>query len=143
MLAVSRRTLEILAALVWTVGGVVLLIKGSSLLMEARALRPGACWPWLGLPAALVLGTIQARTLFRKSCRKNLARIASLERPRAWQFFRPGFFLALAVMILTGAVLSRLAHGNYPLSIGVGALDLILAVSLLGSSPVAWRGEQL
>jgi hypothetical protein len=142
MLAVSRRTLRTLAAVVWTVGGVVLLVKGSSLLIQAHPLSPAVPWHWLGLPAALLLGTAQAMALFRKNCRKNLDRIATLERPRIWQFFRPGFFLALTAMILTGATLSRLAHGNYALSVGVGVLDLTLAVSLLASSPVAWRGGE-
>jgi hypothetical protein len=139
MATVSTRSLNVLAALVWYIGGIVLLLKGGSLLAEAASLRPGLAWPWLAIGLALLAGGLKARFLFSRSCEKNLARIAALERPRIWQFFRPGFFVALAVMILTGAVLSRLAHNHYAALIAVATLDLALAVALLGSSYVFWR----
>ena len=139
LLVVSGRSLRILAALVWYVGGIVLLLKGGSLLVEADALKPEEGWPWLAAVAGLFLGGLKAKFLFSKSCQKNLARIAALDRPRIWQFFRPGFFVALMVMILVGATLSRLAHNNYPLLIGVAILDLGIAIALLGSSYVFWK----
>ena len=79
MLRVSPRTLNVLAALVWYLGGIVLLTKGGSLLVEAKSLRPGQVWPWLAIVVALIAGGLQARFLFSKSCRKNLDRIAALE----------------------------------------------------------------
>jgi hypothetical protein len=139
MLVVSIRSLNILAALVWYVGGIVLLLKGGSLLVEADALKPEQDWLWLAAAAGLFLGGLQAKFLFSKSCQKNLVRIAALDRPRIWQFFRPGFFVFLTVMILTGATLSRLAHNNYPFLIGVAILDLGIAIALLGSSYVFWK----
>ena len=139
MLVASTRRLKILAALVWYIGGIVLLLKGSSLLVEAESLRPEQNWPWLAVVAGLFLGGLQAKYLFSESCRKNLDRIAALERPKLWQFFRPGFFVMLTLMILAGATLSRLAHNNYPFLIGVGTLDLSLATALLGSSYVFWK----
>ena len=150
MFNVSARTLVILAALIWVIGGLVLLGKGGSLLLEAEALQPGETqsygmpfpWPWLALVAALLLGSLKARYLFAKSCRKNLVRIAALDRPRLWQFFRPGFFLLLAVMIAAGATLSRLAQGSYPFLIAAATLDLSIAVALLGSSSVFLRNKR-
>lgn len=139
MLVVSTRTLKILAALVWCVGGTLLLFKGGSLLVEADALQPEEGWPWLAAVAGLLLGGLKAKFLFNRSCQRNLDRIAALDRPRVWQFFRPGFFTALAVMILVGATLSRLAHNNYPFLIGVAILDLGIAIALLGSSHVFWK----
>jgi len=136
---VSARTLNLLAAAVWIIGGLVLLWKGGSLLVQAEGLQPDRVWPCLAVVAALLLGGLKGRSLFRKSCQRNLERIAALEQPKIWQFFRPGFFLALAVMIATGATLSRLAHGNYPFLIAVATLDLSLAVALLGSSTVFWK----
>jgi len=138
-LTTSARCLNLLAAAVWYVGGSVLLWKGGSLLVEAEFLDPGQAWPWLGLGAALLLGGLEAGTLFARSCRKNLDRIAALEQPKIWQFFRPGFFVALAIMIATGAALSRLAHGTYPFLIAVGTLDISLATGLLASSYVFWK----
>lgn len=138
-MTVSIRTLNLLATAVWIVGGLVLLWKGGSLLVEAEALLPDQVWPWLAAVVALLVGGLKGRSLFRKSCQRNLARIAALEQPKIWQFFRPGFFLALAVMIATGATLSRLAHGHYAFLIAVATLDLSLAVALLGSSTVFWK----
>jgi hypothetical protein len=139
MLVVSTRTLNILAALTWYIGGIVLMLKGGSLLAEAEALEPHQAWPWLAIVAGLFLGALQAKFLFSRNCRKNLERIAALSQPRIWQFFRTGFFLALVVMILTGAALSRLAHGHHPFLIGVAIVDLSLATGLLGSSYVFWK----
>jgi hypothetical protein len=138
-MTVSRRTLNILAAVVWYIGGFVLLVKGGSLLLEADSLRPEQNWPWIFVAVGLLLGGLQARYMFSRSCRKNLDRIKALDYPRIWQFFRPRFFLLLALMILTGATMSRLAQGHYRSLIAVGALDLSLAMALLGSSIVFWQ----
>lgn len=124
----------------WCIGGTILLLKGGSLLVEANALKPEGLGPWLAAGGGLLLGALKARYLFTRSCRKNLERISALEQPRVWQFFRPWFFFALAIMILAGVTLSRLAHGNYPFLIGVATLDLGIAFALLGSIPVFWKG---
>jgi hypothetical protein len=138
MLVVSTYSLKILAALIWYIGGIMLILKGRSLLVEADALKPEQVWPWLAIVAGLFLGGLQAKYLFSKSCQRNLDRIDTLDRPRIWQFFRPGFFAALTVMIFVGATLSRLAHNNYPFLIAVAAVDLNIGIALLGSSYVFW-----
>ncbi len=139
LLVVSTRSLKILAALVWYVGGIILLLKGSSLLLEADALKPEQGWPWLAAVAGLLFGGLKAKFLFTKSCHKNLDRIVALEHPKLWQFFRPRFFVMLTLMILVGATLSRLAHNNYIFLIGVAILDLSIAIALLGSSYIFWK----
>lgn len=136
---VSPRALVILAALVWYIGGIVLLVKGSGLLFEAESLYPSQFWPWLSTLTGLSLGGVKSHYLFSHRCRQNLARIAALERPRIWQFFRPGFFVALALMILAGATLSRLAHGDYLFLQLVAIVDMSIGTALLGSSTVFWR----
>jgi hypothetical protein len=87
----------------------------------------------------LIVGSLKARFLFFRSCRKNLRRIKALDRPRLWQFFRPGFCVALAAMITLGASLSRMAHGNYSFLISVAILDLSIGVALLTSSIIFWK----
>ena len=139
MPTVSTRTLNILAAIVWYGGGLVLLLKSGSLLREATALHPELFWPAVALSLGLAIGGVKARYLFSRSCRKNLSRISTLEEPKFWQFFRPRMFFFLAVMISGGATLSRLAQDNYLLLCGVAALDLTIAVALLGSSYVFWQ----
>jgi len=136
---VSHRTLNILAAVVWYAGAAALLRKGIALLAESRRQDPDSECLFLALGAALLLGGLKARFLFSRSCRRNLARIAALEDPRAWQFFRPGFFAALALMITTGALLSRLAHADPRFVCFVAAVDLTIGIALLGSSWVFWR----
>jgi hypothetical protein len=139
MLTVSTRTLNIIAAFVWYVGSIVLLLKGGSLLIEAHLLRTGLDWPWLAALAGLFIGGLKAKFLFSKICEKNLARIGALDQPKIWQFFRPGFFVFLIIMILVGATLSRLSHNNYTFLIGMAILNLSIAIALLGSSYVFWK----
>jgi len=136
---VSTRSLRILAALIWYVGGMVLLLKARSLLAEAKALQPDLIWPWLAAVAGVFLGGIKAKLVFRKACSRNLERIATLDRPRIWQFYSLKFLLALTVMILAGVTLSRLAHGNYPFLMGVAMLDFGIGIALVGSGHLYWR----
>jgi hypothetical protein len=139
----SKRTLKVLAAIVWVVGGMVLLLKGFGLLAQANDLRTGHHWPSIAVAAGLLIGGLKAKYLFRNACQKNLARIDALARPKIWRFFRPWFFLFLAAMILAGATLSRLAQGNYPFLIAVAVLDLSIATALLVSSRVFWNSSIL
>ncbi len=135
----SHRTLTIIAALFWYVGGLVLFAKGAGLLWEAKSLKPYAFWPWAAAVAALLIGGLKARFLFAPSCRQNMIRISALNQPRIWQFFKPVFFMLLFTMILAGIILSSLSHGNYPLLLGLATLDLSIATALFGSSYVFWR----
>ena len=138
LFTVSARTLNILAALVWYIGGIRLLQKGISLLAEANEMEPSLAWPWIAGFVGLFLGGLKAKYLFTNSIRKNLIRIDGLSPPKIWQFFSPAFFAALTIMILAGVILSRMAHDNYPYLIGVAILDLGIAIALLGSSYVYW-----
>jgi hypothetical protein len=142
-LKTSPGILRTLAALVWYIGAAVLILKGSSLLAEAHDLQPGRFWPAIAVAAGLLIGGLKGILLFTKSCHKNLDRIAGLAEPKLWQFFRPGFFLALALMISAGATLSRLAHGHFKGLIAVAILDLSIGTALLLSSYVFWKRKTL
>ncbi len=138
-MTVTHNFLKILAALTWYTGGVVLALKGGALLTEAALLSPKQGWTWLALAGGISLGVLKARYIFINNCRRNLDRIASLTEPRIWQFYRPGFFLFLALMIIAGATLSTLSHGNYSTLITVATVDISIATALLGSSHIFWR----
>jgi hypothetical protein len=138
-LIVSNRILNILAAIVWYTGGIVLLLKGSNLLIDADTIKPEKYWPQLAAITGLFFGSLKARFLFNKSCQKNLNRIAALNRPRIWQFFRIRFFVALIIMITMSVILSGLVHNNYIILISVAILDLSISIALLGSSYVFWK----
>ena len=133
------RMLNILAALAWCTGGAVLLVKGGRLLAGSVSLFPGPGWPWGVAVAGLLLGAVKGKLIFSGSCKKNLRRISSLRHPRIWQFFSPGFFFLLLLMIVAGAVLSRLAYTSLPALVGVAVLDLAVGAALLASSRVFWQ----
>ena len=132
-------TLKTLAAAIWYLGALALLLKGGSLLREAHALLGQAHPPLLAASAGLLTGVVKDRYIFSRSCKRNLKRIDQLARPRPWQFFRLRFFFALGLMITTGGALSRLAQGNVSGLLCVGGLDLALATALLLSSRHFWR----
>ena len=133
MLAVSKKTLRTIAAVVWLSGGIVLLLKSASLFAQATALRPDATWAWLAIATGILIGAAKARFLYKGFCRKNLDRIAALSDPQFWQAFRPGFYLFMATMVLLASALSRLAIGNYSGLLAMVILDISIAVALLGS----------
>jgi hypothetical protein len=139
VLTVSKRTLRILAAIVWYAGSISLLVKAGSLILEARMLRPDSDWPQLAMIAGLFAGGLKAWLLFSKVCAQNLARIAALRTPQVWEFYRLRFYFFLILMIAGGAALSRLAHDNFPFLMGVAILDLSIGTALLGSSYVFWK----
>ena len=139
----TKKTLVYLAAAVWYIGGIMLFRSGLELVIQAQELKEGTLWPAIFILSGIVLGIIQVLFIFRHSCRKNLQRINQLEDPRLWQFFRPGFFLALAIMITSGILLNHFAQGHYFFMLTVGAVDFALTISLLGSSYVFWTDFRL
>ena len=136
---VSRRTLIITAAIVWYGGGISLLFKGGALIKNAYAIDPQSIWTYLAPIFGIMIGLLKGRFLFSKGCDKNIIRIKALSDPSIWQCFRPGMLLFLAVIIPTGAWMSRAATGNYTFLCLVGALDLSIACALLSSSIVFWK----
>ncbi len=137
--AVSHHSLKILAALLWYIGSIILLLNGASLLIEADVLKPEEGWPWQVAVLGMLLGSLKARFIFNKSCQKNLDRIATIVQPRIWQFFSPEFFVALTFMILVGTMFSKLAQNNYAMLISVALLDISIGIALLGSSYIFWK----
>jgi len=114
-------------------------LKGGSLLLEAEMLKPEQNWTWRAIVIGLFIGGLKGKYLFSKSCKKNLARIDLLDKPKVWQFFTPRFFLSLAIMIAAGATLSRIAHNHYIFLLSVAILDISIATALIVSSYVFWK----
>jgi hypothetical protein len=137
----SPRVLNGLAAGVWYIGALVLLLKAGSLLVQAVDIRPGWFWPLFSVTIGIIAGLVKGWFIFSRSCHRNLDRIAALPQPKLWQFFSPGFFVALGVMIAAGVTLSRMAEGSYPFLLSVAALDLAISTALLGSSVVFWQRQ--
>ncbi len=116
-----------------------MLFKGGALINNAYTIDTQAIWTYIAPIIGIIIGLLKGRFLFSKSCEKNIKRIKLLPTPRIWQCFKPGMLIFLAVIIPTGAWMSRAAAGNYPFLCLVGALDLSIACALLSSSIVFWH----
>ncbi len=137
------RTLNILAGIIWYLGAFMLLQKGIRLLLAAERIDGGQSWTWTAFVIGILFGLIKARYLMFKSCQKNLARIASLENPRWWQFYRPQFFLFLAIVIPAGFTAGRMAEGHYLALCIIGAIDLSIGAGLFLSGAAFFQTECL
>jgi uncharacterized membrane protein YjdF len=140
MLNTSTLTLKRLAALVWYIGVVVLLIKCTGLFLKADRLGASSLLVILAILSGLVIGLIKAKYLFIKVCNRNLQRINALKQPMLWQFYRIRFFFFLGLMVSLGTFLSKLAQGDYLMLIALGVVELSIATALLVSSHCFWRG---
>ena len=87
MLNTSILTLKRLAALVWYIGVVVLLMKSGGLFLKADREGAGSLLVILAILSGLVIGWIKAKYLFAKVCNRNLKRINALKQPMLWQFW--------------------------------------------------------
>ena len=137
-MVVSRLTVMIIAAFIWYSGGVALVLKASSLVKSAYLINPCSIWVLLAPLLGIVAGLIKAKFIFIHSSTKNIKRIKSLPSPRIWQCFRPGMLIFLAIIIPTGAWMSRAAAGNFTGLCFVAALDFSIACGLLLSSAKFW-----
>ncbi len=136
----SQRTLKILAMTIWLIGVAILIRKSGALFTEAYALNP-SFWVFLAIALGLFIGGIKTKYLFNKSCKKNIARINALKTPKLWQFYRPKFLLFLIIVMIFGATMSQMAHGNFVFLLIVAIFDLSIATALLSSSIICWRNK--
>lgn len=139
MITTSRRTLILLSALVWYGGVIALGWKTIDLVQQVMGMNPNPLWPGLAVLGGLLLGGIKGKYLFSIACIKNLNRIAALESPKIWQFYRPRFFLFLCCTISLSRLLTSLAQGSYPFLLFLIVLDLSIAMALGASSLIYWR----
>jgi len=135
----SQRTIMIIAAAVWYGGGIALVLKGLSLAKSAYAINPDSLWSYGAPLLGIAIGLVKARFIFNHACKKNILRIGKLEAPKLWQCFRPGMLIFLAIIIPTGAWMSRAAAGKFFYLCLVCGLDLSIATGLLVSSMLFWR----
>jgi len=138
-MSVSTFIVMLLAAFVWYSGGIALVLKGMSLAKSAYAINPDSYW-WYGAPLlGIAIGLVKVKFIFNHACKKNILRIGKLEAPKLWQCFRPGMLIFLAIIIPTGAWMSRAAAGKFLYLCIVCGLDLSIATGLLVSSIMFWR----
>ena len=136
---VSKLTLIALAAFTWYGGGIALFLKAGALIKEAYTLNPVSVWIYLVPLLGIGIGLIKTLLIFNHACKKNIKRINALINPKFWQFFRPGMFIFLAIIIPTGAMMSRMAAGKFGWVCTVAILDLSIGTALLASSVQFWK----
>ncbi len=134
-----KRTLKLLAMIVWYIGFIALSLKSYALFAEAYSIDNTVYKLIALLILGLLLSLLKTKYIFTKACRKNLARIEALAEPKIWQFYRVGFFLFLAGVISLGAWLSRMAAGDYVFLVSVGVVDMALALALFFSGFVFFK----
>jgi len=139
MFHTSTFILKLLAALVWYIGGSVLVIKSSSLFLAANQIGAALPWVLLAMPGGIGIGLIKGKYLFTNVCLNNLKRIESLENPMIWQFYQARFFIFLGLMVTLGITFSNMAQGDYALLIPLAILELSVGVALLASSRCFWQ----
>lgn len=139
----QHRTLKLLAAIIWYVGSIILLLKSAELICAAQQLRPAEYCHWLIPSFGLPIGVLKGYTFFSRTCSKNLTRISLLTKPKPWQCYRPRFLLFLTLMIALGATLSRISQNNYWLLCVVAALDISLSSALLTGGRMFWKNKTI
>ena len=138
---VTKLTLLLLAAFTWYGGGIALFLKAGALIKEAYTLNPVSFWIYLAPILGITIGLIKTLLIFNHACKKNIKRIQSLATPKIWQFFRPGMFIFLAIIIPAGATMSRMAAGKFGWLCAVAVLDLSIGTALLASSLQFWKNN--
>ncbi|MBW2185213.1 MAG: hypothetical protein JRG71_02060 [Deltaproteobacteria bacterium] len=135
----QHRTLNLLAAIIWYGGSIILLLKSADLVCAAQQIRPAEYCHLLIPSFGFPIGVLKGYTFFSRACNKNLNRIAMLTNPKPWQCYRPRFLFFLTLMIAFGATLSRVSQNNYWLLCAVAALDISLSTALLTSGRMFWK----
>ena len=68
----------------------MLIIKGSSLLVEAYSLEPEQYWPWLAVAFGPLIGSFKGKYIFRKSCQRTWTGYLPLTNQRSGNFLSHG-----------------------------------------------------
>jgi hypothetical protein len=100
---IARRYLFIVAALVWTFAGSMLLFRGILLFMEDYYLI------WIRLAFSIIAGILFYRLLFSNISRKHTSRIAAmqLDKPCLFSFFNLRSYVLMLLMITAGISLRK------------------------------------
>jgi hypothetical protein len=100
---IARRYLFMVAALVWTFAGCMLLFRGILLFMEDNYLL------WVRLAISILAGILFYRLLFSNISLKHTSRITAmtLERPCLFSFFNVRSYILMTLMISAGIALRK------------------------------------
>ena len=100
---IARRYLFVVAALVWTFAGSMLLLRGILLFMDDDHLI------WIRLTISIIAGILFYRLLFSAISLKHTSRIAAmpLDKPCLFSFFNVRSYILMSLMITAGISLRK------------------------------------
>ena len=100
---IARRYLFVVAALVWTFAGSMLLLRGILLFMDDDYLL------WIRLTISIIAGILFYRLLFSNISRKHAGRISGmqLEKSCIFSFFNVRSYILMLLMITAGISLRK------------------------------------
>lgn len=133
-LKLTTPSLKQLARLLWLFGGLVLLVRGGTFLVQMAPEQDAfAAWllssPWAmaaGVVLALGIGFVKGKFILKKSCMRNLARLEQLEHPvKPIHVYDVRSWIVIAIMIGLAQVfgligLAYSVRGIILLGIGAG-----------------------
>ena len=124
----SIRTHLFVAASIWSVVGIVLLLRGADFLASAEGL-------WLLVPA-IVIGSLKSRFLLDKSAQKNLIRLDQMKDGACLGgVYSVKMWVMIAVMVFLGRTLrSSGLPGEF-----IGILYAAVGWGLFCSSRLFWK----
>jgi hypothetical protein len=135
--------LKQLACLFWIFGGMVLLSRAVSFLQPSVApLLQGVALPsevWVALGLSLVVGLLKGQFVLKKSCQRNVARIASLTEPaKPFHVYDIRSWVVILLMIGLSVLVQQLGlpdlvRGSILLTVGIA----LLRSSLFYRAPLA------
>jgi len=123
----------VLAALMWLVGAVILLVRGIGYLHDRY-------WHAWALSAGLALGVIKSRALLDQVARKAVRRIRERGAAQVFGFFSARSWLLVAVMMGGGITLRNIFV--HPGLVGAGILGAVyigVGLALLLADRVFWQ----
>ncbi|MFQ5483551.1 MAG: hypothetical protein ACE5ER_12435 [Nitrospinaceae bacterium] len=138
----TRTHLNKLAGTIWSLVGLMLILRGADLLeramQEQHATQQALI---LAVVLSLVLGGIKGRFVLSKTARRNMSRIDALAEPLRWhQVYERKWVVLIAGMILLGVLLRTYNEfiGGF---VVVGAIYCGIGLALLVSSLCYWKNR--
>ncbi len=135
--AVSRRTLVLTAALLWTIAGLILIARAALWLPES------GYWAIIIAVISVGVGILKGKFVFSRIAKKNITRITELsphkEKICVFAFQAMQSYLIVLAMIGLG-ILLRLS----PIPrLWLASIYLAIGSALITSSSVYWRAAQM
>jgi len=126
----NHRTVGFLAGTLWVGAGALLSVRGGLMLGKTETTWGLA----LALTLGLIVGAAKGYYVLSRSARRNLRRIAALDKPKPWNAFTLRFLFLLGLMIGFGRMLRWLAsEGHLPWGV-VGGIYVGIGVALVVSA---------